>query len=74
MNEDILEMKKIREGCPVLLIKIPKQIQKELDGWVNESRKFKDSPLADLKAHQNVGYLDMDGRNIIHISVLFLLI
>ena len=62
MNEDILEMKKIREGCPVLLIKIPKQIQKELDGWVNESRKFKDSPLADLKAHQNVGYLDMDGK------------
>ena len=62
MNEDILEMKKIREGCPVLLIKIPKQIQKELDGWVNESRKFKDSPLADLKAHQNVGYLSMDGK------------
>ena len=60
MNE--LEMYKLREGCPVMVIKIPKQIQKELDGWVKESRKFKDHPLAELKAHENVGYLSMDGK------------
>ena len=60
--EDLLNMHKLRDGCPVMVKKIPPQIKKEIDGWVNESRKFKDSPLADLKAHQNVGYLDMDGK------------
>ena len=57
MNE-LLEMKKLQPGssCPVMVAKIPPQIQKELDVWVNESKKFKNSPLADLKAHENVGY------------------
>ena len=64
MYSDVLEMKKLSSGtmCPVMVAKIPKQIQKEIDGWVNESRKFKDSPLSELKAHQNVGYLFMDGK------------
>ena len=53
---DIIEMKKLRGGCPVMVAKIPSQIMKELDVWVNESKKFKNSPLAELKAHQNVGY------------------
>ena len=57
-----LESKRLREGCPVLIFDIPKQIQKELDVWVNESKKFKNSPLAALKAHENVGYLAMDGK------------
>ena len=48
--------------CPVMVIKIPKQIQKEIDGWVNESKKFKNSPLAELKAHENVGYVALDGK------------
>ena len=47
---------------PVMVTKIPKQILKEIEGWVKESRKFKDSPLSELKAHQNVGYLSMDGK------------
>ena len=47
---------------PVMVTKIPKQILKEIEGWVNESRKFKNSPLSELKAHQNVGYLSMDGK------------
>ena len=59
---DPLEMKKLRAGCPVMIADNPKQIQKELDGWIKESRKFKDHPLAALKAHENVGYLTMDGK------------
>ena len=63
MNE-LLEMKKLVPGsaCPVMVVKIPPQIMKELDVWVNESRKFKNSPLAELKAHENVGYLALDGK------------
>ena len=59
---DPLVMHKLQDGCPVMVIDIPAQIIKEIGEWVKESRKFKDSPLADLKAHQNVGYLDMDGK------------
>ena len=64
MNEDILKMKKLQpEGtCPVMVAKIPPQIRKELDVWVNESKKFKNSPLAIVKAHENVGYLTADGK------------
>ena len=60
--EDVLNMHKLQDGCPVMVAKIPKQIMKEIDGWVNESKKFKNSPLAALKAHENVGYLSMDGK------------
>ena len=61
---DPLEMKKLHPGstCPVMVTKIPPQILKEIDVWVNESKKFKNSPLAQLKAHENVGYLSMDGK------------
>ena len=57
-------MKKLKPGtmCPVMVTKIPSQIQKEIDGWVTESKKFQSSPLAALKAHENVGYLAMDGK------------
>ena len=60
----MLELKKLVPGgaCPVMVTKIPPQIMKEIDGWVNESKKFKNSPLAALKAHENVGYLAMDGK------------
>ena len=54
---DILEMKKLRDGCPVMVIRIPKPIMKEIDIWVKESKRIKSHPLAALKAHQNVGYL-----------------
>ena len=62
--EDLLHMHKLAPGttCPVMVTKIPKQIQREIDGWVNESKRFKNSPLASLKAHENVGYLAMDGK------------
>ena len=63
MNE-LVEMEKLQPGstCPVMVTKIPPQILKEIDVWIKESRKFKDSPLAELKAHENVGYKMMDGK------------
>ena len=62
MNEDILKMSPIQSNCPVRVAKIPSQIMKEIDVWVKESKKFKNHPLAELKAHENVGYLAMDGK------------
>ena len=59
---NIFEMKKLQDGCPVMVARIPDQIMKELDVWVQESIKFKNSSLAELKAHENVGYLSMDGK------------
>jgi hypothetical protein len=59
---DPLEMKRLREDCPVMVANIPPQIMKEIDGWVNESKKFKSHPLAELKAHENVGYRYYDGK------------
>ena len=56
MNQDILKMQKIQDGVPVMVAKIPKPIMKEIDEWVRESRKYKDSPLAELKGHENYGY------------------
>jgi len=59
---DILEMKKLQDGCPVMMIRIPKPIIKEIDLWVKESKRFKNHPLAELKAHENYGYLANDGK------------
>jgi len=62
--DNVLHMNKLSPGttCPVMVTKIPKQIQKEIDGWITESRRYKDSPLAELRAHENTGYLSMDGK------------
>ena len=59
---DILEMKKLQDGCPVMIAEIPKQILAEIDLWVEESRGLKENPLASLKAHENVGYKALDGK------------
>ena len=59
---DFLEMKKLQDSCPVMVARIPKPIMKEIDLWVKESKRFKDHPLAELKAHENVGYLTLDGK------------
>ena len=61
MNDPLL-MSRLQSGCPVLVFNIPSIIRREIDGWVNESKKFKNSPLAALKAHENVGYLSIDGK------------
>ena len=55
MNE-FLEMRRLQDGCPVMIANIPKPILKEIDVWVKESKKIKNHPLAVLKAHENVGY------------------
>ena len=57
-----LESRRLAEGCPVLIFDIPRPIRREIDEWVNESRRFKNHPLAALKAHENVGYISMDGK------------
>ena len=59
---DFLEMKKLQDNCPVMVTRIPKPIMKEIDLWVKESKRFKNHPLAELKAHENVGYLIADGK------------
>ena len=67
---DILKMDKLSPGssCPVMVTKIPSQIQKEIDVWVNESKKSKNSPLAELKAHENAGYQSTHGTGKKHNS------
>ena len=64
MNKDILKMEKLAPGtvCPVMVATLPKEIRKEMDLWIKECKKVKDSPLAELKAHENVGYIDLDGK------------
>ena len=60
---DFLEMKKLQDYCPVMVTRIPKPIMKEIDLWVKESKRLKNHPLAELKAHENYGYLDnQDGK------------
>ena len=59
---DFLKMEKLQGNCPVMVAKIPKPILKEIDGWVKECRKIKNHPLAELKAHENVGYIADDGK------------
>ena len=59
---DLLEMKKLQDNCPVMVTRIPKPIMKEISLWVKESKRIKNHPLSSLKAHQNYGYLDGDGK------------
>lgn len=60
--KDIMSMTRLREGCPVLQFDIPKPIMGELRQWVDYSKKTMRHPLAELKSHENVGYLAMDGK------------
>ncbi len=57
---ELLFMRKLVPGraCPVMVAKIPPQIMKEIDVWIKESKKFKNSPLAALKSHENAGYME----------------
>ena len=59
---DLLTMQKLQDGCPVMVCKIPPQIMKEIDGWIKESKKTKNHSLAELKSHENAGYLWFDGK------------
>ena len=43
------EMKRLQENCPVMIVKIPDLIMKEIDVWVDECKKIKEHPYAELK-------------------------
>ena len=58
-----LVMKKLQDNCPVMVTTIPKPIMKEIGVWVKECKKIKNHPLAELKAHENVAYVDAKRKN-----------
>ena len=60
--KDIMSMTRLKSGCPVLVFDMPKQIRSEIKQWVDYSKKTKNHPLAELKSHENVGYMSMDGK------------
>ena len=45
---NILQMQKLQDDCPVMVTGIPNQIQKEIDRWVNESKNFRNNPLYEI--------------------------
>ena len=61
-NDDILKLEKVCEIGGIMKAVMPKEILAELRMWTKECRKIKNHPLAELKAHENVGYLSMDGK------------
>tara|TARA_Y100001963_G_scaffold28778_1_gene39142 strand:+ start:269 stop:868 length:600 start_codon:yes stop_codon:yes gene_type:complete len=58
MTDSIFEMTVLNSQCPILSIKIPELILKEIDEWVDDSRDIKNHPLSYLKAHENYGFMD----------------
>ena len=42
---NVLELKKLKDGCPVMVAHIPIQIQNEIKLWVYECSKIKEHPL-----------------------------
>jgi hypothetical protein len=63
MDSEILELKQLEHGCPVMMAFIPKPILEEIDVWIKESRSFKNHPLSELRSHENVAYCDETGNN-----------
>ena len=55
-NNDILEFKRLKEDAPIMVATLPRGIVEETKEWVRECRKIKNHPLAELKAHNNIGY------------------
>jgi hypothetical protein len=47
---------------PYLKCNLPKEICKEIEIWTKECKKIKSHPLAELKSHENVGYLPETGN------------
>ena len=54
--DDILKLERMDGHSPIMKATMPKEILTEVKGWIKECRKIKDHPLAELKAHKNVGY------------------
>ena len=66
MQNFLFETKFLRDHIPVLIAKLPKEINEEIEEWAYECKKIKEHPLSYLKGHSNVGY-DPD-NNIFHNS------
>jgi hypothetical protein len=49
------------EKSPIIVGNIPDIIFEEIKTWVRHGIELKYHPLADLKAHENIGYLRKDG-------------
>jgi hypothetical protein len=50
------------EYChPYLKCNLPKEIFEEMKVWTKECKKVKSHPLAELKSHENVGYMPGEG-------------
>ena len=49
---------KVHDDPRIMIFEIPDIIWGEIKSWVKESKRIKNHPLAELKAHENVGYLD----------------
>ena len=62
MNSKELKEYNCEYNSPYLLCNLPKEIQKEINVWVTECKKIKNHPLAELKSHENVGYIYADGK------------
>ena len=54
---DVKSMK-VCDDPRIMIFEIPDIIWGEIKSWVKESKRIKNHPLAELKAHENVGYLD----------------
>ena len=65
---DILNL--IQYGnSPIMMGNIPSLIMDEITEWVDESRRIKNSPLAELKAHENFGYQIEEKHNSYQCSI-----
>ena len=60
--DDILKLERLNDHSPISKAILPEQIFTEVKDWIEECKKIKDHPLAELKAHENVGYKTMDGK------------
>lgn len=47
---------RISDDPLIMAFKIPDVIWEEIKSWVKESKRIKNNPLSELKAHQNTGY------------------
>tara|TARA_A100000171_G_C2116884_1_gene138376 strand:- start:362 stop:925 length:564 start_codon:yes stop_codon:yes gene_type:complete len=45
----------LKDECPVMITKLPKEIMEEIDSWVNYCREIKSHPLFMLRNHENYG-------------------
>mgnify|MGYP001193861581 FL=1 len=66
--DDILNLSRYGD-FPIRGGNIPPLIMDEITEWVNESKKIKSSPLAELKAHENVGYRGEEKHNSYQCSI-----